>query len=84
MAMLRILVAGGFDEDNQELLEKQRGFARLLGQEIISQGHVLLNACMTSFDAAIATSAFWPSMERWSGRKMRGATGGNRGRPTSS
>lgn len=55
--MLRILVAGGFNEDNQELLEEQREFAGLLGAEIISQGHILVNACMTSFDAAIATSA---------------------------
>jgi hypothetical protein len=56
--MPRILVAGGFNEDNEVLLKEQQEFAKLLGEVIISQGHVLLNACMTSFDAAIAASAF--------------------------
>jgi hypothetical protein len=55
--MMKILVAGGFDEQNKELLEPQKEFAKLLGREIISQGHVLLNACLTTFDAAIAESA---------------------------
>jgi predicted Rossmann-fold nucleotide-binding protein len=56
--MMKILVAGGLDERNEELLKNQKEFAKLLGQEIISQGHVLLNACLTSFDAAIAESAY--------------------------
>ena len=54
---MKILVAGGFDEENKELLKPQKEFAELLGREIISQGHVLLNACLTTFDAAIAESA---------------------------
>jgi predicted Rossmann-fold nucleotide-binding protein len=56
--MMKILVAGGLDERNEELLKNQKEFAKLLGREIISQGHVLLNACLTSFDAAIAESAY--------------------------
>lgn len=51
------MVAGGFNEEDAELLDKQKEFAKLLGKEIISQGHVLYNACLTSFDAAIAESA---------------------------
>jgi hypothetical protein len=55
--MLRILVAGGFNEENEELLKEQQEFAVALGREIIDQGHVLLNACLTSFDLVIAESA---------------------------
>jgi hypothetical protein len=60
---MKILVAGGFDEQNKELLEPQKEFAKLLGREIISQGHVLLNACLTTFDAAIAESAYQTAKE---------------------
>lgn len=60
---MKILVAGGFDEQNKELLEPQKEFAKLLGREIISQGHVLLNACLTTFDAAIAESAYQTAEE---------------------
>jgi hypothetical protein len=55
---MRLLVAGGLDERNEELLKRQKEFAKLLGREIISQGHVLLNACLTSFDATLAESAY--------------------------
>jgi predicted Rossmann-fold nucleotide-binding protein len=55
---MKLLVAGGFDEQNKELLKNQQEFAKLLGREIVLQGHVLLNACLTSFDAAIAESAY--------------------------
>ncbi len=61
--MMKILVAGGFDEQNKELLKPQKEFAKLLGREIISQGHVLLNACLTTFDAAIAESAYQTAEE---------------------
>ena len=60
---MKILVAGGFDEQNKELLKPQKEFAKLLGREIISQGHVLLNACLTTFDAAIAESAYQTAKE---------------------
>lgn len=55
--MLRILVAGGFNEEDSESLKEQQEFARALGKEIIDQGHILLNACLTSFDLVIAESA---------------------------
>ena len=55
--MLKILVAGGFDEGSKDLLEKLHAFAQLLGKEVISQGHLLLNACRTSFDRSVAESA---------------------------
>jgi hypothetical protein len=61
--MMKILVAGGFDEQNKELLKPQKEFAKLLGREIILQGHVLLNACLTTFDAAIAESAYQAAEE---------------------
>ena len=60
---MKILVAGGFDEQNKELLKPQKEFAKLLGREIILQGHVLLNACLTTFDAAIAESAYQTAKE---------------------
>lgn len=62
--MLKILVAGGLNEEQPDLLEKQKEFAKLLGQEIIKQGHVLLNACLTSFDKVIAESAYSAIIER--------------------
>jgi hypothetical protein len=55
--MLKILVAGGFDEGSEDLLAKLHAFAQLLGKEVISQGHLLLNACRTSFDRVVAESA---------------------------
>jgi len=55
--MLKILIAGGFDESNEDLLPKIQAFAQLLGEEVILQGHILLNACRTSFDHAVAESA---------------------------
>jgi hypothetical protein len=55
--MLKILIAGGFDESNKDLLPKLHAFAQSLGKEVISQGHLLLNSCRTSFDCAVAESA---------------------------
>ena len=55
--MLQILVVGGFDEMDKEVLPKLREFAELLGKEVIVQGHILLNACRTSFDTLVAESA---------------------------
>jgi len=55
--MLRIMIVGGFDETNATTYPKLKEFAQLLGREVIRQGHTLLNACRTSFDAAIAESA---------------------------
>jgi hypothetical protein len=55
--VLRILIVGGYDETDKANLPKLREFADLLGKEVIAQGHLLLNACRTSFDADVAKSA---------------------------
>lgn len=55
--MLRIMVAGGINEDDQEKRPHLEEFARLIGKEVIAQGHILLNACRTSFDFLVAESA---------------------------
>src|SRR5262249_25512541 len=55
--MLHILIGGGFDENDEERLLQLEEFARLLGREVISQGHILMNACRTSFDRVVAESA---------------------------
>jgi hypothetical protein len=55
--MLRLLIVGGFDETDKANLPKLREFAQMLGKEVIGQGHQLLNACRTSFDADVAESA---------------------------
>lgn len=54
---MNILVIGGFCDDNPELKEGTIQFTKTLGAEIIKQGHVLLNACMTEFDSVLAESA---------------------------
>src|SRR5215472_5016654 len=61
--MLKILVAGGLDETNNEVLPKLQSFAQLLGKEVISRGHLLLNSCRTSFDRAVAESANGAAIE---------------------
>lgn len=55
--MLKILVAGGFDDTNKETRPGLQGFAELLGNEVVEQGHILLNACRTPFDCAVAQGA---------------------------
>lgn len=54
--MLKLFVGGGLIDTDPVLMEKQEEFAASLGQEIVDQGHTLLNACGTTFDAAIAKS----------------------------
>ena len=55
--MLKILVAGGFDDANKETRPGLQAFAQLLGREVLTQGHLLLNACRTPFDCAVAEGA---------------------------
>jgi hypothetical protein len=55
--MLRLLIIGGLDEGDNSSVSAMQEFAQLLGKEIISRDHILLNACRTSFDAAVASSA---------------------------
>jgi hypothetical protein len=55
--MLKILVAGGFDEES-DVQEKQfRAFSDALGAGIIKHDHVLLNGCRTALDAMVAEAA---------------------------
>ncbi len=54
---IHIMVAGGFDEDNKKQLKQAQEFARLLGRQVITQGHILLNACRSSFDRVVAKNA---------------------------
>jgi len=55
---MNILVVGGFDDENPQLKEDTIRFTKILGEEIIAQGHVLINACMTEFDAVLSESAY--------------------------
>ncbi len=58
---LNILVAGGFDPEDQGALEKPTddfiAFGRALGEEIIKQKHNLINGCQTELDQLIAEAA---------------------------
>ncbi len=55
--MLYILVAGGYDEADPKAKEIE-SFVRILGEEIIAQGHILLTGCQTNLDKIIAESAY--------------------------
>ena len=55
--MLRILVVGGYDPATDKDVEDVRAFCGALGAQIIKQGHTLLNACQTEFDADVARAA---------------------------
>ncbi len=52
--MANILVIGSLEFNN----EKEEAFANFLGQEVIRQGHKMLNGCRSTFDAKIAESAY--------------------------
>ncbi|HEU4455857.1 MAG TPA: hypothetical protein VFR81_22520 [Longimicrobium sp.] len=58
---LNILVAGGYDPDQPEALDRPVDdvieFARMLGRQIIRQGHNLLNGCLTDLDRVVAEAA---------------------------
>ena len=54
--MLKILVAGGFDEKDPRRPDIER-FCRAIGEAIIAQGHLYLNGCLTELDAIIAAAA---------------------------
>ena len=54
---MKILVVGGFNDEDSKLKESTKKFVKVLGNQIIKQGHSLLNACMTEFDAVITKSA---------------------------
>jgi nucleoside 2-deoxyribosyltransferase len=51
--MRRILVAGGFDDNDPRRAEIER-FCKALGEAIAIQGHTYLNGCQTWFDGLVA------------------------------
>lgn len=55
--MLKILVAGGFDERNPDEEKQFRAFSAALGAGVVRHGHVLLSGCKTTFDAMVAEAA---------------------------
>lgn len=56
--MLKILVVGGYDRTVDRNVDDVQAFSRALGTQIIKQGHALLNACQTDFDADVAQAAY--------------------------
>jgi len=52
-SMTKILIAGALDFSKEE----SRTFVRFLGEEVIAQGHVLLNGCRNEFDRIVAEGA---------------------------
>jgi hypothetical protein len=55
--MLKILISGGFDEDDKKSLEAVQTLARHLGEQVVRRGHTLLSGCRTSLDAVVAEGA---------------------------
>lgn len=51
--MYQILVSGSIDIQDETAVE----FAENLGKEIVKQGHVLLNGCLSELDRIVAESA---------------------------
>ncbi|GAB3011863.1 hypothetical protein GCM10027284_34090 [Cyclobacterium sediminis] len=54
---MKILVIGGFNDNNLESKEKALNFVEKLSEQIVINGHTLLNACRTEFDAVLARNA---------------------------
>lgn len=54
---MKILVIGGFNDDNSESKGKTLKFVEELSKQIVNNGHTLLNACRTEFDAVLAENA---------------------------
>jgi hypothetical protein len=57
VGVLKILVVGGYDTTADKNVDDVRAFSRALGAQIMKQGHTLLNACQTDFDADVAGAA---------------------------
>jgi predicted Rossmann-fold nucleotide-binding protein len=58
---LKLLVAGGFDQAAPGALAQPPGqiveFAQQIGQQLIAQGHSLINGCQTELDRVVAEAA---------------------------
>lgn len=55
--MLKILIVGGYDVEENQNLDDIHAFCRALGEQVIEQGHTLINACQTEFDKVLAEAA---------------------------
>lgn len=56
---MNILVVGGYDaKADPEVVEALKVFSRALGEQVIEQGHNLINGCRCEFDTVIAEAAF--------------------------
>jgi nucleoside 2-deoxyribosyltransferase len=55
---MKIYVAGGYDETDVEGTKDIVEFAKRIGEEVIEQGHTLINSCLTPLDALVANSAY--------------------------
>jgi nucleoside 2-deoxyribosyltransferase len=60
--MRRILVAGGFDDNDPRRAEIER-FCKALGEAIAIQGHTYLNGCQTWFDGLVAKATYEKLLE---------------------
>ena len=55
---MKILIAGGFDEEDAAQEERVRAFSDAMGEAVIEHGHMLLNGCRTEFDRFVAHAAY--------------------------
>jgi hypothetical protein len=55
---MKILVAGGFDDQDGQQKERIRAFSQALGCVITQHRHVLLNGCRTELDCFVAEAAY--------------------------
>jgi hypothetical protein len=55
---MKILLAGGFNADNQQMEQRIRGFCAALGRAVVDHDHVLLNGCRTEFDRLVVEAAY--------------------------
>ena len=68
--MLKLLVAGGLDADGEDTADIS-AFAKMLGAEIIRQGHLLLNSCRNDLDRIVAQGACDQLIEQGENPKSR-------------
>jgi len=55
---MKIFAMGGYFDDDNDLRNKAINFTKVLGAKIIENGHILINCCITEFDAFVTESAY--------------------------
>jgi hypothetical protein len=55
--MLKVLIAGGYD-DNDPRVSSIKEFGTRLAESVIEQGHIVLGGCLTTLDQLVAEAAF--------------------------